>query len=114
MKFMFIGLSFFFCFVLLVGCVAETMAAPNGPLPLMMVLDRILTGICIFCCFLALLKIWPAVILAWVVIVLRLLFNWEHLPVGYLMQGVVEYAVAVALCLSVIPRLDKTESAGSQ
>ena len=110
MKFVFIGLSFFFWAILLVGCIAEGMAASTGVLPTWIVLDRALAGICFLCCSLAFWKSFPAVILIWLAVVLRVLFNWRYAPADYLMQGIVGYAAAAALCLTCLDlrlRFDK-------
>jgi hypothetical protein len=102
MKFIFIGLSFFFCGILLSGCIAEGMAAPDGAIPMWMVLDRTLAGVCLLCCFLAFWKNLPAAIFSWVAVVLRICVNWKYAPAGHLMAGIAGYAIAVALCLTCV------------
>lgn len=92
--------AMFFTLILAAGCVAEVMGSPSPSLPLMMKVDRALALGCFIACCAAFSRIREATIAIWLLIIVHASLSWKYDESGQLYRGVLKYAVAAALCLT--------------
>jgi hypothetical protein len=100
-KFVFIGLGFCACAYLAVGCLVQTMAGPEGPLPLTFIVFRTFAALCTFCCVFSLFRIAPAVIVAWIVAISYVVFSWRYNAPWVFHDDVSHFAFWTPLFLSI-------------
>lgn len=79
MKWLLIGLAFCSCAYTGLGCLAQGFASQpiSGSLPLTMVALRAFTLCSLLCCFLALFRIVPAVVIIWISAITYLAISWR-------------------------------------
>jgi hypothetical protein len=101
MKFLCVAAALFFTLILAAGCVAEVMGSPSPSLPFMMKVDRALAVGCFAACCVALVRLREATVAIWLLIAAHASLCWKFDPPGQLSRGVLKFAIAAALFLTI-------------
>lgn len=101
MKILIIGMALCCSIVVGIGCVAETMGVAAGPMPPMLVVDRVLAVAGFACCIIAMRRITFATIVMWLCVLTYVILSWHFEHWAELTRGVLKWDVATASLLSI-------------